>query len=135
MKSSESVLDKISSDLPALHKAFEINKAVTSVGFDWSCQDDRWKKVEEELEEVKQEIRSGHIQNLELEIGDLLFSLVSVFAAEGVSAEVALQKACEKFNKRFRHVEKLANEKQCSLKSLTLSELECLWKQAKVSTQ
>jgi uncharacterized protein YabN with tetrapyrrole methylase and pyrophosphatase domain len=135
MKPSQSVLDEISSDLPALHKAFEINKAVVSVGFDWSCQNDRWKKVEEELEEVKQEIRSGDIQNLELEIGDLLFSLVCVFAAEGVSAEVALQKACGKFNTRFRYVEKLANEKQCSLKSLTLSELECLWKQAKVSTQ
>jgi uncharacterized protein YabN with tetrapyrrole methylase and pyrophosphatase domain len=135
MKPSESVLDTISSSLPALSKAFEINKAVKGVGFDWTCQEERWKKVEEELEEIKAEICSRDFKNLELEIGDLLFSLVCVFAAEGVSAEVALQKACEKFEKRFRHVEKLANEKQCSLKSLTLSELETLWKQAKISTQ
>lgn len=135
MKPSESVLDTISSSLPALSKAFEINKAVTAVGFDWTCQEQRWKKVEEELEEIKVEISSGNINNLELEIGDLLFSLVCVIAAEGISAESALQKACEKFQKRFRCVEKLANEKQWSLKSLTLRELEGLWKQAKISTQ
>jgi uncharacterized protein YabN with tetrapyrrole methylase and pyrophosphatase domain len=135
MNSSQSILDSLPFKLPALQRAFEINQMAVAIGFDWSCQEDRWKKVEEELNEVKAEILSGDKQNLELEIGDLLFSLVSVFAAEGVKAESALQKACHKFCKRFKVVEELAKEKNCSLNSLSLSELNLLWEKAKISTR
>jgi uncharacterized protein YabN with tetrapyrrole methylase and pyrophosphatase domain len=135
MNSSQSILDLLPSKLPALQRAFEINQVAVTAGFDWSCQEDRWKKVEEELNEVKAEILSGDKQNLELEIGDLLFSLVSVFAAEGIEAESALQKACHKFCKRFSVVEVLAREKNCSLNSMSLSELNLLWEKAKISTR
>lgn len=134
MSPSESVLDKVSANLPALEYAFQINKACVSVGFDWDHQADRFAKVEEEIKEIRAEIESGNRENLELEIGDLLLALVTVIAAEGFNPEEALQKACKKFSKRFRKVEELAGEMQRPISSFTLKELVGLWQRAKIST-
>lgn len=134
MQKALSILDQIPSNLPALEKAFQVNRVVTAVGFDWPSQKERWQKVEEELEEVRQEIFSQRKDELELEMGDLLFSLVCVFAAEGVNAERALTFALDKFQKRFCKVEQFANEQNSDLKSLTISDFELLWQRAKLST-
>lgn len=124
-------LDGISVNLPALTKAFQLNEVACRAGFDWNSKEDRWKKVEEEIQEFRYELLVRDTEKMEMEFGDLLLILVKVAAAEGIDAETALHKACEKFRHRFRSLEQFAEGK--SLKDFSLNELEEMWQKAKVS--
>jgi tetrapyrrole methylase family protein/MazG family protein len=83
-------------------------------------------KLSEELEEFRTAVREG--SNIEEELGDLLFAAVKAGRFAGVDGETALQKACEKFIRRFRRVEQLA---AAPLDKLNVPALEELWARAK----
>ena len=83
-------------------------------------------KLAEELEEFQTAVREG--SNVEEELGDLLFSAVKAGRFAGVDGETALEKACEKFIRRFRRVEEWAPG---PLDRLDVPALEALWAQAK----
>lgn len=90
-------------------------------------------KVHEEIEEVLAEINKPTPipSRIEEEIGDLLFAVVNLSRHLGHEPELALQKACGKFEGRFRQVEKLILNKGGSLENATLDEMEKLWQQIK----
>lgn len=101
-----SVLDGVPRTLPALLKARRLQEKASKVGFDWKDKREVWKKVEEEILELRGAERKRSPARKEEEFGDVLFSLVNYSRFIGVQPELALQRASEKFARRFRGVEK-----------------------------
>ncbi|MGL4867553.1 MAG: nucleoside triphosphate pyrophosphohydrolase [Cetobacterium sp.] len=122
----QSILDGIPKGMPALIKAEKIQKKVSKIGFDWSEIKSVIDKVEEEIEELKVEIKSKDNQKIEEELGDLLFSIVNLSRHLKINPELCLNKASKKFEERFRYV-----EKKCDFKNTSLKEMEEAWNEAK----
>jgi ATP diphosphatase len=116
-----------------LHKALNIQLDCAKLGFDWPEVAPVFDKVLEEIEEVKTEVYADkqQQQKIEDEIGDLLFAVVNLSRHLDVNPEIALEKASEKFTKRFMLVEQLAATQDVELTSLNLVSLELLWQKAK----
>lgn len=132
---NKSVLSGVPKGLPALVKAYRIQDKVRGVGFDWEDKAEVWKKVQEELEEFKQEFdiekNEIHLERAEAEFGDLLFSLVNYARHMGLNPENALEKTNKKFISRFNFVENQAKQEGRSLQQMTLEEMDVYWNQAK----
>ena len=127
---TESMLS-IPREFPALMRADKVQKKAAKVGFDWDNVDGALDKVSEELEELKEAITMGVVDNANEELGDLLFSVVNVSRFISVDSEEALTNATDKFIDRFSKVEKMAEEKGLNMKETELSELDKLWDEAK----
>lgn len=132
-KANTSALDGISNGLPALIRAEKVQKKAARVGFDWSEAAPVVEKIREELAEVEAEVAAGATTKIEEEIGDLLFSVVNLARKLKVDGETALQGATDKFAKRFRAVEALAQERGMALEGKSLAELDLLWDEVKRS--
>lgn len=129
-----SVLDGIPRDLPALMKAYKLQKKAAKVGFDWDDIDDVFAKIEEELAELKEAIKEAHTAEAQhLELGDVLFSVVNVARFIGADPEQALMGTNRKFVRRFLHIENRLREQQKTLKESSLQEMDALWDEAKKS--
>ena len=128
----KSVLSGVPVSLPPLVKAYRIQEKVKGVGFDWEKPEQVWEKVMEELNELKHEVHeTGNKENMEHELGDLLFALVNYARFINVNPEDALERTNKKFIKRFQHLESKANEIGKSLKDMTLAEMDVFWEEAK----
>ncbi|KGQ42793.1 nucleoside triphosphate hydrolase [Gallibacterium anatis] len=132
-KEQFSILDNVPIALPSLLRAAKLQKRCAKVGFDWSELEPTIQKVEEELQEVRDEV-SKQLQNsqaIEEEIGDLLFASVNVARHLKLNPEEALRKANLKFERRFRQVEQsiLASGRQ--LEQVSLAEMDLIWDQVK----
>ena len=127
---TESMLS-IPREFPALMRADKVQKKAAKVGFDWDSVEGAFEKVSEELEELKEAVTMGIVENANEELGDLLFSVVNVSRFIGVDSEEALTFATDKFIDRFSKVEKMAEEKGINMKETELSELDKLWDEAK----
>lgn len=127
----KSVLEGVPKSLPALIKAERIQQKAAGVGFDWDKKEDVVKKVEEELEELKQELKSGNKKSVEAEFGDFLFSLINYARFINVSPENALERTNKKFTQRFQYIEKQTYKNQKNLQDLSLEEMDELWEEAK----
>ncbi|WP_196137865.1 nucleoside triphosphate pyrophosphohydrolase [Aliikangiella sp. G2MR2-5] len=125
---SSSLLDDIPGALPELKRALKIQKRVAKVGFDWDSVDQVWEKLEEEALEIREAERKNDSEALQEELGDLLFATVNLCRHYNLDADIALRKANQKFERRFRQVERLA---QNSLDEYPLEELEEFWQKAK----
>lgn len=125
-RTAADALDGVARALPALTRAAKLQSKAAKAGFDWKDPAPALDKLSEELEELQSAVREG--SNVEEELGDLLFAAVKVGRFAGLDGETALQKACEKFIRRFRRVEELA---QGPLNGLDVPELEALWRQVK----
>lgn len=128
---TESMLS-IPREFPALMRADKVQKKAAKVGFDWDSVDGALEKVGEELNELKEAIQMGVIENAFEELGDLLFSVVNVSRFIKVDSEEALTNATDKFIDRFSKVEKMANDRGLNMKETELSELDKLWDEAKL---
>ncbi len=126
-----SLLDGVPNNLPSLLRAERIQHKASRVGFDWQEKNDVWEKVFEEIQELREEIINNKKQNINEEIGDLLFSIVNAARFENIVAEEALQLTNDKFTRRFKFIEKKAIEKGKKLKELTLEEMDSIWNEAK----
>lgn len=120
------MLDSVARALPALTRAAKLQSKAAKAGFDWRDAAPAMDKLSEELEEFQIAVRED--SNIEEELGDLLFAAVKAGRFAGVDGETALQKACEKFIRRFRRVEQLA---PAPLDKLDVPALEALWHRAK----
>ena len=127
--SDTGLLDSVPYALPALMRAEKISRRVVRVGFEWESIDDVWEKFYEEIEELRQ-TEPGSPEAAE-EIGDALFTLVNVARKQGIDAEEALRGTCDKFARRWRHMERAAAENDAELDELGLEGLEALWRSAK----
>ncbi|NOY36628.1 MAG: nucleoside triphosphate pyrophosphohydrolase [Chlorobi bacterium] len=134
-----SVLSGVPESLPALTKAFRIQEKVRGIGFDWTEKSEVWEKVKEEITEVKEALKENqqtkNPDNVELEFGDLLFSLVNAARLYGLDPEIALERSNRKFIRRFRQMEDISRNNGTELKALTLEEMEDLWRQTKAAEQ
>ncbi|NMB02878.1 MAG: nucleoside triphosphate pyrophosphohydrolase [Firmicutes bacterium] len=126
-----SVLDGVPSVFPALMRAEKIQKKAAKVGFDWEHTPEVVEKVREELGELEEAVATGVQQDLEEELGDLLFATVNLARFIKVDPEFALQQATAKFTKRFQLLESYAQAENLDLKKLSLDELNALWDRAK----
>jgi ATP diphosphatase len=128
-----SVLDNVPAGLPALTRAYKLQKRCASVGFDWPDLTGCWDKVREEILEVEAEMATPQQDQVALaeELGDLMFALVNVVRKAGFQPETLLRSANQKFERRFRDVEKqLANQGKTPQQS-DLAEMDALWDQVK----
>ncbi|KGQ39527.1 nucleoside triphosphate pyrophosphohydrolase [Gallibacterium anatis] len=132
-KEQFSILDNVPIALPSLLRAAKLQKRCAKVGFDWSELEPTIQKVEEELQEVRDEVskQPQNPQAIEEEIGDLLFASVNVARHLKLNSEEALRKANLKFERRFRQVEQsiLASGRQ--LDQVSLAEMDLIWDQVK----
>ena len=128
----QSVLDGVEASLPALAHAMEFQRRVAAVGFDWPQVSQVLEKIEEELQEIRHEIReaAGH-DRLEDEIGDLLFVCVNLARHMKVDPEHALQRANVKFARRFRRIEEMLSQRGRRPDESSLEEMDDLWNQVK----
>lgn len=134
----KSMLDDVSKSQPSLMQAQDISRKAVSYGFEWETVDDVWDKVYEEIGEYKQAIKvagdsteAADADAAELEFGDILFSLVNVARKDGIDAETALRKTCDKFRRRWSCMEEQATRENRTLDSYDIDGLDALWGQAK----
>ncbi|MDU0113305.1 nucleoside triphosphate pyrophosphohydrolase [Psychrosphaera aquimarina] len=138
---SISVLDDIPLAIPAISRAYKIQKRASSVGFDWPDVHGAFDKVSEEIEEVKAELAlnidntslkdSDNIDAIADELGDLYFALTNVTRHLGLNPEQVIKAANKKFEKRFRQVEQIASENNADISKTSLYQLDTWWEQAK----
>lgn len=126
-----SILDGVPQGMPALLRAHGIQKRAARVGFDWNELDEALPKLDEEIAEFKESLKTKDATAIEDELGDIFFMLVNISRFLEINPEDALRKTISKFIHRFRYIEENAAEAGRSLKEMTLDEMEKLWQEAK----
>ncbi len=132
-KTQTEAMLSVSRALPSLMRSAKVQGKAAKVGFDWDSVDGALDKLYEECGELKAAILSGNKDNQREELGDVLFSAVNVSRFLGIDSEHALYDACDKFTDRFSKVESLAAARGIDMKTATLSELDSLWDEVKIS--
>jgi len=129
-----SILADIPKNLPALSQAAKIQKRCSHVGFDWDNVTDVFAKIEEEVQEVKDELEADTLDKKALgeEIGDLMFAVVNLCRHAKEDPETLLRQANKKFSRRFVGVEEQVNKSGKSFTEHDLAELESYWQQVKI---
>lgn len=129
---NRSVLGGVPVSLPPLVKAYRIQEKAKGVGFDWEEPNQVWEKVLEELNELKHEVDSdGSRDEMEHELGDLLFALVNYARFIDVNPEDALERTNKKFIQRFQYLENEIKKLGKNLKDMSLAEMDVYWEEAK----
>ena len=129
-----SVLSGVPPSLPAMVKATRIQEKAKQVGFEWDNKEDVWKKVEEEIGELKEAIELQSQDKIDEEFGDVLFSLVNYARFLQVDAEGVLERTNKKFIYRFQQMETIAAGQGKKLSDLTLTEMDAIWNEVKKQT-
>lgn len=129
-----SIMDSVPRAMPALLRARRVSEKAARVGFDWGRVKGVLDKVEEELIELRREIRKAKRRRMEAELGDLLFTLVNLARFLRVDPESALRGTVGRFERRFRWMEVRARGEGKDLALLRSEEWERLWREAKSST-
>ena len=129
-----SIIGGVPKGFPSLLRAAKMSKKAARAGFDWERTEQVLGKVEEELAELKVAMAEGDPAHIEHELGDVLFSLVNLARFLGLNAEVAMVSVNERFERRFREMEKIAAETGCSIENADMATLDRLWEMAKKST-
>lgn len=136
-KGNKSVLGGVPASLPALIKAMRIQEKARGVGFDWENKSQVWEKVEEEMQEFKNEFNAAENKAIDkekaqAEFGDLLFSLINYARFIDINPEEALERTNRKFIKRFNYLEENAIKEGKNLGDMSLEEMDAYWNKAKL---
>ena len=127
-----SVLQGVPRSLPAMVKAQRIQDKARGVGFDWDNEAQVWEKVNEELQEFKEEAdKATDASRMEDEFGDVLFSLINYARFKGINPEDALERTNKKFIKRFQYLETESVKDGKTLGEMSLEEMDVYWNRAK----
>ncbi|WP_271077870.1 nucleoside triphosphate pyrophosphohydrolase [Aurantiacibacter sp. MUD61] len=124
-----SAMDGVASAYPALLRSEKLQKRAARVGFEWDDIEGPRAKLLEELDEL----HSANEDDKLTEAGDVLFVAVNIVRRYGVDAEQALKAANSKFERRFREMERLAEQDGDDFATLSLGEQEAYWQRAKRS--
>tara|TARA_B100001179_G_scaffold231332_1_gene220967 strand:+ start:1510 stop:2307 length:798 start_codon:yes stop_codon:yes gene_type:complete len=130
-KNLDSLMDDLPRNLPALLRSQKIQKRAGKVGFDWDSEEICFKKIEEEIAELKEAINSSIKDDIKNELGDVLISVVNLAKHLKVDAEDSLRQGNLKFENRFRFIETELKKKNKSLSNTSLEEMDLLWEKAK----
>ena len=128
---SPALLDSVPEKLPPLRRAAAVQRKAAEVGFDWPDGAGILDKLDEEIAEVRRELRRGRREATKDEIGDLFFTVVNLARRLGIDSESALERTTAKFIRRFNDVERRARRAGADLASMTLDEMEALWRKSK----
>ncbi len=138
-RAKDSILDEVSRALPPLERAYRIQKKASKVGFDWPDLAGVWAKIDEEIAEVKaaladheRERTDAAREELEGEIGDLLYAVTNISRFLHIDPAVALHRTNVKFAERFKHVEKRMKETGQTMETGKLDAMDVFWEEAKV---
>ncbi len=127
-KQDKGLLSGVPNSLPELVKAWRMQEKAKTVGFEWDNIDQVLDKVLEEIAELKEAVLHKEQSQIEMEFGDVLFSLINYGRFLNVDPEIALSKVNQKFKSRFEYIEANAPK---SLDQMSLEEMELLWQSAK----
>ncbi|MBB5174900.1 nucleoside triphosphate pyrophosphohydrolase [Texcoconibacillus texcoconensis] len=125
------LLSSVPKSLPALFKAYKLQKKAAKVGFDWGEEAPMWEKVNEEVAEWQTEIEAGNKERATKEFGDLLFALTNVARFHDINPEEALMHTNQTFEKRFSFIEAKLYENAESWQEKSLQQLDEFWEEAK----
>ena len=125
-----SLLDDVPRGMAELQRAVKLQNKASKVGFDWAAPGPVMDKFEEEMVEMREAMASGIQDDIEDELGDLLFVLANLARQLKLDPAKALRRANAKFELRFRAIEEAAGSRQ-ELDCMGLEEMEALWQQAK----
>ncbi len=133
IEGEKSLLDGVSSKLPALLEALQLTTKAARVGFDWKKVEDVLLKLEEEIHELREAIAQEGVggEAVSGEIGDILFVIANLARWSGVEPESALKATNRKFRRRFRHVEERVSEQGKAWPEVSLEEMDGHWDEAK----
>lgn len=130
-KVKDSILDEVPVHFPALLEGLKLTKKAAKVGFDWENAGQIFAKLDEETAELRAAIERGEKDNIDEEIGDLLFVVMNLARHLDVEPETALNKTNRKFRQRFRFIEDELKREGKSLDAANLKEMDDLWNKAK----
>ena len=147
------ILSGIPDSMPTVLKAYSMQDKARGVGFDWERPSQVWEKVKEEQSEFQAELESMAVEEglddtvpagytmtptpgsardrAEEELGDFLFSVVNAARLYGLNPDTALNRACDKFRRRFTYLEEQTIRKGRNLHDMTLAEMDEIWDEAK----
>lgn len=128
---SKSIFGHIPSPLPPMETSYEIQKKLAKVGFDWENTDGIFDKIEEEIAEVKDALKQKNQDNIEMEIGDLLFSVVNLARFLKIRPNVAIHRTNEKVKDRFQKLFEVAEKENIPLDKDHVDEMNDLWDRIK----
>lgn len=122
-----SIFSGLPKSLPAMVKAMRIQEKAKQVEFEWEKKEQVWEKIEEEKKELLDAVKSGDQNEIEEELGDLLFTMINYARFLKVDAENALELCNKKFINRFTQMEQRAKTEGKQLKDMSLSEMDEIW--------
>ncbi len=127
------ILDKIEINIPSTLRAIKIQKKAASFNFDWSNKEQVLSKVDEELNELKEALKNQQVTNIEEELGDLFFTLISLSRHLKLDPDKTIRKANEKFILRFNTMENILEEKNLKWHNLSITNFKEFWNKAKLT--
>ena len=130
-RAEEGLLASVPRALPALVEATQLTTRAAGVGFDWQNADQVLEKLNEELAELAEARARAAPEELENELGDLLFVLVNLARFLKLDPEQALRQTNRKFRERFGYLEQRLLAQGRSLAEASIEEMEALWQEAK----
>jgi len=129
---TDDFFSRLPSSMGPLEQANKIQKKIGKVGFDWPAVEGVVKKVQEELGEVVDAMQGNDVsEDVEMEIGDLLFAVVNLSRYLGIDPSYALHRSNEKMKRRFNGLYALSKERSIALDSSHIEEMEALWQEIK----
>ncbi len=127
---AKKLLDDCGKHFPTLSQALKMQTKAASVGFDFDSATPIYKKIQEELVEFQQACQVNDKASMEIELGDILFSVVNLARHFDIHPESALRKANLKFKHRFENIELSIKG---NFKAYSVEQLEALWQKFKTS--
>ncbi|HXH59949.1 MAG TPA: nucleoside triphosphate pyrophosphohydrolase [Fimbriimonadaceae bacterium] len=127
-KGTHSVLDGVPKAMPALLRAYEVSKRAARNGFEWPDREAVWDKLHEEERELRAALEGQDQEEVEAEVGDLLFTAVNIARWAGIEPEDALRTMLDRFTNRFQAMERASYK---PLNELDPEEWDKLWEEAK----
>jgi ATP diphosphatase len=124
-------LGSVQRSFPALTEALKLQERAAKVGFDWSSPEPILDKIEEEIGELREALKSGDRAKVSDELGDLIFAVVNIGRHVKADPEQALRGTNTKFRRRFSHIETTLDAEGETLEAATLERMEDLWQAAK----
>lgn len=128
---AKSALGNVPRAMPALARAQSITRRASHLGFDWSDIEPVWKKIHEEIDELKTAAASGDKARVGEELGDLLFSVVNLARFLDVEAEDSLGQTIDRFTRRFHYIEAQLQQANKTFDQSSLEEMDRFWDEAK----